>query len=58
TSRVRAAKAHSERADRWVAGLLERKPVRLATVVMANKTARIIWVVLTRNEPYRNLSAA
>ncbi|MEM8635722.1 MAG: IS110 family transposase [Pseudomonadota bacterium] len=58
TSRVRAAKAHPERADRWVANLLERKPVRLATVAMANKTARIIWAVLTRNEPYRNLSAA
>jgi transposase len=57
TSRVRAAKAHPERADRWVAKLLERKPVRLATVAMANKTARIVWAVLTRNEPYRNQSA-
>jgi len=28
------------------------KPVRLATVAMANKTARIIWAVLTKNEPY------
>ena len=56
TSRVRAAKAHPERADRWVAGLLERKPTRLVTVAMANKTARIVWAVLTRNEPYRNQS--
>ena len=57
TSRVRAAKAHPERADRWVAKLLERKPTRLVTVAMANKTARIVWAVLTRNEPYRNQSA-
>jgi transposase len=33
--------------------LLERKPTRLSTNAMANKTARIIWAVLTRNERYR-----
>lgn len=41
TARVRAARTR-----------LERKPTRLATVAMANKTARIIWAVLTKNEPY------
>ena len=40
TSRVRAAKSHPERADPWVAKLLERKPVRVATVAMANSEAR------------------
>ena len=25
---------------------------KVATVAMANKTARIVWAVLTRNEPY------
>lgn len=58
TSRVRAAKSHPERADPWVANLLERKPARVATVAMANKTARIVWAVLTRGEPYRNQAAA
>jgi len=53
TSRVRTARARPERADPWVAALLERKPTRLVTVAMANKTARIIWAVLTRNEAYR-----
>ncbi|MEM8776800.1 MAG: IS110 family transposase, partial [Pseudomonadota bacterium] len=33
--------------------LLERKPVRLATVAMANKAARIAWAVLSRKEPFR-----
>ncbi|MDF1856253.1 MAG: IS110 family transposase [Pseudooceanicola sp.] len=37
----------------WLADLLQRKPARLATVAMANKTARIMWAVLTKNEPYR-----
>lgn len=33
--------------------LLERKPTRLVTVAMANKTARIVWAVLARGEAYR-----
>lgn len=53
TSRVRAARARPDRVDPWLVSLLERKPVRLATVAMANKAARIIWAVLTRGEPYR-----
>lgn len=53
TARVRAAETRPDRVDPWTAAILERKPVRLATVAMANKTARIIWAVLTRNEPFR-----
>lgn len=53
TSRLRQMKTHPERVDPWARALLERKPVRLATVAMANKTARIIWAVLTKNEYYR-----
>ncbi|MEP2031442.1 MAG: IS110 family transposase [Paracoccaceae bacterium] len=52
TSLVRQTKSHPERANKWLAALLERKPARLATVAMANKTARIVWAVLTKNEPY------
>ena len=52
TSRVRQVANHPDRADPWLAHLLQRKPTRLATVAMANKTARIMWAVLTRNEPY------
>ena len=52
TSLVRQTKSHPERASKWLTSLLERKPARLATVAMANKTARIVWAVLTRNEPY------
>jgi error-prone DNA polymerase len=31
---------------------LERRPVRLATVALANKMARIAWAVMTRKEVY------
>jgi len=57
TARVRAARSRPERADPWMISLLERKPVRLVTVAMANKTARIIWAVLTRNEAYKSAAA-
>lgn len=57
TARLRQMKVNPDRVDPWAIGLLERKPTRLATVAMANKTARIIWAVLTRNQYYRPHSA-
>lgn len=53
TSRVRQVANHPDRADPWLTQLLQRKPTRLATVAMANKTARIMWAVLTKNQPYK-----
>ena len=53
TSLVRRAKYHPERIDPRLADLLVRKPVRVATVAMANKTARIIWAIMARGETYR-----
>ena len=58
TSRVRAAQARPDRVEPWLASLLERKPLRLTTVAMANKTARVIWAVLTRGEPYKGAKPA
>ena len=58
SSRVRTARSHPDRIDPWTLSILERKPTRLATVAMANKTARIIWAVLTKNEPYAPRTAA
>ena len=37
----------------WAARLLERKPARLVSVALANKTARIAWAVLARKQFYR-----
>lgn len=53
TSLVRLYKNRPEKAPAHVASLLARKPVRVATVAMANKTARIIWALMVRNETYR-----
>lgn len=34
----------------WLEGMLARKPRMLVTVAQANKTARIVWVLLVKNE--------
>jgi transposase len=53
TSRIRAAKYHPAAADAWLVGLLARKPKKLVAVALANKAARIAWVVMARGESYR-----
>lgn len=42
----------------WLAQMMARKPRMLVTVALANKTARIAWAVMTRNEVYRAPAAA
>jgi transposase len=37
----------------WIRKLMAKKPFRLVSVALANKLARIAWVVLTRKEVYR-----
>jgi transposase len=37
----------------WIRKLLVKKPFRVVSVALANKLARIAWVVLTRKEAYR-----
>jgi transposase len=37
----------------WIAGLLARRPFNVATVALANKTARIAWAVMTNGSTYR-----
>lgn len=39
--------------DPWLAGLLARRPVKVACVARAAKTARIVWALLARDEDYR-----
>lgn len=53
TSLVRRAKQTPETSDPRLVDLLARKPARVATVAMANKTARAIWAIMARGETYR-----
>ena len=57
TSLVRRARHKPETADPRLVGLLARKPVRMATVAMANKMARIAWAIMTRGEVYQRSHA-
>jgi transposase len=41
----------------WLAKLLETKPAKIASVALANKTARIAWVIMSRGEVYRSAMA-
>jgi error-prone DNA polymerase len=62
TAMVFRAAQWNSAAGAWIRGVLERRPVRLATVALANKMARIAWAVMTRGEVYqakgRSLAAA
>jgi transposase len=51
TAVMRVARKNAARQP-WMAQLLERKPAKIATVVLANKTVRIAWAMMSRNEVY------
>jgi len=53
TSVIRRAINNTSATGAWVRSLMERKPARVVTVAMANKTARIAWAVLARGDIYR-----
>ena len=52
-SLVRQASRTGAPENTWLARMLARKPRMLVATAMANKMARIIWAILSRNEEYR-----
>jgi transposase len=53
SSSLRHVRAKPDKASPWIIGLLARRPVKVAVVAQAAKTARIVWAVLTSGETYR-----
>jgi transposase len=53
TSVIRRSRTGSSASATWVNALLARRPARVVTVAMANKTARIVWAILARGGVYR-----
>ena len=43
-----------DKARPWLRNLLGRRPFKVVAVALANKTARMIWALLTRGGVYRN----
>jgi transposase len=58
TSLIRRAKYKPDDVDPRLTALLSRKPVRVVTVALANKTARVIWAIMARGGTYRMPAAA
>lgn len=56
TAMIRRARTNPSRFA-WITQLLSRKPARLVSVALANKTARVVWALLRRGEPYRSAQA-
>lgn len=52
-SHVRAANRKLPASGSWLARMLMRKPKMLVAIALANKMARKIWAMLTKQEDYR-----
>jgi transposase len=50
---IKRARIAPEKASPWLMALMERRPPLVAAVALANKTARIIWAILTRGGTFR-----
>jgi transposase len=53
TAVIRHLKPGKPAAAAWLLALVARKPRKLAAVALANKTARIVWAMMSRGEAYR-----
>jgi transposase len=53
TAVIQHAKPGGRSASPWLLPLLGRKPRKLAAVALANKTARIVWAMMSSGQVYR-----
>ena len=54
---IRYAERHGTRRP-WLIQLMQRRSTKVAAVALANKTARIIWALMTSGERYREPTVA
>ncbi|MFQ5466918.1 MAG: IS110 family transposase [Kiloniellaceae bacterium] len=47
------SRRRKETRSNWLENLLARRPTNVALAALANKTARIVWAMLCRNEPFQ-----
>lgn len=50
-------RSKAAKTDPWLVGLRARKPLLVVAVAQANKTARIAWAIMSRQETYRRAVA-
>lgn len=51
---MRNVRSRTDRATAWQRGILARRPIKVAVLAQAAKTARIAWAVLISGETYRS----
>ena len=54
---IRYAERHGTRRP-WLVQLMQRRSTKVAAVALANKTARIVWALMTSGERYREPAVA
>jgi transposase len=57
TSVLRRARNGDPSDTPWLHALIERKPARVVTIAVANKTARTAWALLSHEDSYRRTAA-
>ncbi len=55
---LRWSRHRKERRSMWQESLLARRPTNVVLVAMANKTARVVWAMLSRGETFRTEARA
>lgn len=58
SSHLSRVRSRPEAGSAWVRGVLARRPVKVAVVAQAAKTARILWAMLRSGQEYRAPAAA
>ena len=53
-TRIMGRARHKVPAENWLGRMLARKPKMLVGIALANKMARQIWAMLTKNEDYKD----
>lgn len=55
---LRWSRHRKEQRSLWQESLLARRPTNVVLVAMANKTARVVWAMLSRGETFRTVAPA
>lgn len=53
TAWLRQVAARPEKASPWLRGMMARRPKKVVAVAQAARTARILWAMLSHDQPYR-----